>query len=179
MQVTAKLKHLRMAPRKMRLVADLIRGKMVFQAKAELSFLKRYGARPFLKLLNSAIANAKNNFQLDEKDLYLAKVLVDEGSKLKRWRPRARGQAYPIQKKTSHLTIILDQKQGAQKTKIKKTSLPKSEEKPETGIKPQAVREKPRIEKPVVLAKPQLKPEIDIKPKQVRGLKRIFRRKAF
>jgi len=173
MQVIAKLKHLRMAPRKMRLIADLIRGKMAFQAKAELSFLNRYGARPLLKLLNSAIANAKNNFQLDEKDLYLAKILVDEGPKLKRWRPRARGQAYPIQKKTCHLTIILDQKQGAKKAKIKKAVLPKSEEKPETVIKPQAVKEKPRIEKP------KLKPETGIKPKQVTGFKRIFRRKAF
>lgn len=173
MQVIAKLKYLRMAPRKLRLIADLIRGKMAFQAKAELSFLNRYGARPFLKLLNSAIANAKNNFQLDEKDLYLVKVLVDEGPKLKRWRPRARGQAYPIQKKTCHLTIILDQKQGAEKAKIKKAVLLKSEEKPETVIKPQAVKEKPRAEKP------KLKPEAGIKPKQVTGFKRIFRRKAF
>jgi len=174
MQVTAKLKYLRIAPRKLRLVADLIRGKDVSKARAELNFLTKRGASPFLKLLESAIANAKNNFKLDEKDLYLAKVLVDEGPKLKRWRPRARGQAFPIQKKTSHLLIVLEQKKGVSVKKEKKAFPQKQLE---TKI------EKKEIKTGVPAAKtdkPKMKPETDkLKPKQITGLKRVFRRKAF
>ena len=168
MQVTAKLKYLRIAPRKLRLVADLIRGKDVLKALAELTFLTKRGANPFLKLLESAIANAKNNFQLDEKDLYLAKVLVDEGPKLKRWRPRARGQAFPIQKKTSHLLIVLEQKKGTGRTSLKKG-------KKEQVVQKEASSQNPKIDKP------KMKPEMGgkLKPKQITGLKRIFRRKAF
>ena len=168
MEVVAKLKYLRIAPRKLRLVADLIRGKDVFKARAELGFLTKRGAKPFLKLLESAVANASNNFQLDEKDLYLAKVLVDEGPKLKRWRPRARGQAFPIQKKTSHLLIILEQKKGA----LKKT---------EPQIKKELVKKEAKTGVPAIKTdKPKMKPEADrLKPKQTTGFKRVFRRKAF
>ncbi|MDP2930761.1 MAG: 50S ribosomal protein L22 [bacterium] len=140
MEIVAKLNKLRMAPRKMRLIADLIRGKNALRAKAELSFLARAGARPFAKLLDSAIANAKNNFQLDEQGLYIAKVFVDEGPKMKRWRPMSRGRAYPIQKKVSHLTIILDQIDG-QGQKSKK--IPKVMPVEETVAK--TVREAPKV----------------------------------
>jgi len=170
MQVTAKLKYLRIAPRKLRLVADLIRGKDVFKARAELNFLTKRGANPFLKLLESAVANASNNFKLDEKDLYLAKVLVDEGPKLKRWRPRARGQAFPIQKKTSHLLIVLEQKKGVSVKKEKKEQ-----------IKTELIKKEIKAGVPAAKTdKPKMKPETDkLKPKQVTGLKRVFRRKAF
>lgn len=107
MEVTAKLRYLRIAPRKVRLVADLIRGKNVEQATHILSFTRKRAAKPILKLLNSAIANAINNFQLKKENLYIDKITVDEGPKLKRWRPRARGVAYEIQKKTSHITLVL------------------------------------------------------------------------
>ena len=118
MEVSAKLKHLRIAPRKVRLVADLIRLKDCSSAKAILKFTPKRATVPMLKLLNSAIANAKNNFQLDEKNLYISKLTVDEGPKLKRWRPRAMGRAYPIQKKTSHISLVL----GEQKKESKKES---------------------------------------------------------
>ena len=123
MQVTAKLRNLRIAPRKARLVADLIRNKQVEEAQAALNFTNKKATEPFLKLLNSAVANAKNNFQLDPANLYISKILVDEGTKLKRWMPRARGQASPIQKKTSHITLVLSEKL---KTKHVTQSSPKS-----------------------------------------------------
>lgn len=107
MEVTAKLRYLRIAPRKVRLVADLIRGKNVEEATHILNFVRKRAAKPILKLLNSAIANATHNFQLKKENLYIAKITVDEGPKLKRWRPRARGIAYEIQKKTSHVTLVL------------------------------------------------------------------------
>lgn len=107
MQVTAKLNYLRIAPRKVRLVADLVRGKRVEEARTILGFTPKRAAPVLLKLLESAVANAKNDFQLDADRLYLKKLVVDEGPKLKRWRPRARGQAYEIQKKSSHITLVL------------------------------------------------------------------------
>lgn len=110
MQVIAKLNHLRMAPRKVRLVADLIRGKTLAQARVLLDFSLKNGALPFKKLLNSAAANAKNNFKLEEDNLFVDKVMVNEGPKLKRWRARSRGRAMRIEKKTSHIILILDEK---------------------------------------------------------------------
>jgi len=175
MQVTAKLKYLRIAPRKLRLVADLIRGKDVFKARAKLNFLTKRGANPFLKLLESAVANASNNFKLDEKDLYLAKVLVDEGPKLKRWRPRARGQAFPIQKKTSHLLIVLEEKKG-----VNSEGVNLKKEKKEQ-VKTELIQKEIKAGVPAAKTdKPKMKPETDkLKPKQITGLKRVFRRKAF
>lgn len=107
-EVTAKLNYLRIAPRKVRLVADMLKQKKVAEAKALLRFNLKKGARPIAKLLNSAVANAKNNFNLKEDDLRVAKITVDEGPKLKRWRPRSRGRAMEIQKKTSHITLVLE-----------------------------------------------------------------------
>ena len=109
MPVVAKLKYLGIAPRKVRLVADLIRGKSVKEAQTLLKFTVKKANEPVLKLLKSAIASARNNFQLQESNLYICKISVDEGPKYKRHMPRARGQAYEIQKKTSHVTILLDE----------------------------------------------------------------------
>lgn len=120
MPVTAKLRYLRIAPRKVRLVADLIRGKSVEEAQTILNFIQKKPASVLAKLLKSAIANAKNNFQLKPENLYISKITVDEGPKLKRWMPRARGQAYEIQKKTSHITIWLNEINKKEALKKKK-----------------------------------------------------------
>jgi large subunit ribosomal protein L22 len=176
MEVVAKLNHLRMAPRKVRLVADVIRGKDALKARANLSFLPRRAAKPFLGLLDSALANAKNNFQLDEKTLYLAKVLVDEGPKLKRWRPRARGRAFPIQKKTSHLTIVL-QEQEREGLSKKRSAAGKRREKTEVVSLVEKAKPKPKAMPKT--EKQKIKPELAItKPKSASGFKKIFRRKA-
>ena len=117
MPAVAKLRYLRIAPRKVRLVADLIRGKSVEEAETILNFTQKKAALPILKLLKQGIANAKN-LGLDEKKLYISKILVDEGPKLKRVFPRARGRADIIQKKTSHITLVLDYpKEENKKTK--------------------------------------------------------------
>jgi len=109
MVVTAKLKYLRIAPRKVRLVADSIKGKSVEEAQNILNFTQKRAAKPLFKLLKQAMAGAKNNFHLEKKNFYISKILVNEGPKLKRVFPRARGHADEIQKKTSHITIILDE----------------------------------------------------------------------
>jgi len=118
-EVVAKLRYLRIAPRKVRLVADLIRKKPVNEALVILDFTRKKAALPLKKLLNSAIANAKNNFQLDPSNLYISKITVDEGPKYKRWMPRARGRADLILKRTSHITLVLKEA----KTKIKNEKL--------------------------------------------------------
>jgi len=117
MPVTAKLRNLRIAPRKVRMVADLIRRKPVVEAENILKFTVKRAAPAFLKLLNSAVANAKNNFKMEKDNLYIQRILVDEGPKMKRWLPRARGKADEIQKKTSHITIILDEIKSKAETK--------------------------------------------------------------
>jgi len=108
MAVIAKLNNLRISPRKVRLVADMIRGKKAEKAVASLNFCIKKGALPLKKLLDSAVANAKNNFQLKEEDLFISLIKVDEGRTLKRWRARARGRACRIEKKTSNITLSLD-----------------------------------------------------------------------
>lgn len=109
-EVTAKLNNLRVAPRKAMIIIDLIKGKSVSEANSILTLVNRRAALPVQKLLKSAVANAKHNFQMDEKELYIFKATVDQGPKLKRWIARSRGQANEIQKKTSHITVVLREK---------------------------------------------------------------------
>ena len=117
MVVKASLNNLRIAPRKVRLVADLIRGKRVDFAQAILGVIVKKAAQPISKLLQSAVANAENNFHLDKDNLYISKIMVNEGRKLRRWRARSRGQAFEIQKKTSHIILELKELQKAKKEK--------------------------------------------------------------
>ena len=109
MEVTASLQQYRQSPRKVRLIADLIRGKRVSDALLELDFMVKRGAAPMKKLLSSAVANAENNFKLTRDTLVVKKITVDGGVTMKRSMPRAFGRAYPIHKRTSHITIILDE----------------------------------------------------------------------
>ncbi len=113
MEIKAKLSNLRVSPKKARMVIDLVRGKTAQEAQVILSFTVNKSARPVLKLLNSAIASAKNNMHLDENNLFISKITVDEGPKLKRWHPMSRGRAYPIIKRSSHIAIILSEKNSA------------------------------------------------------------------
>lgn len=106
-EIIAKLRFLRMSPRKVRLIADMIRGKMAKKAIEVLSLLPKRAALPVLKLLNSAIANAKHNFSIESENLRVEKIIVDGGPVLKRSKPRARGRATPIRKRTSHITLSL------------------------------------------------------------------------
>ena len=109
MEVQAHLRNLRISSRKVRLVADVIRGMNVGNAKIQLEFINKKSSQPVLKLLNSAIANARHNFNLNEDNLYISKIFINEGTTLKRWIPRAMGRASSINKRTSHITIVLDE----------------------------------------------------------------------
>ncbi|HEU0019783.1 MAG TPA: 50S ribosomal protein L22 [Thermoleophilaceae bacterium] len=106
-EVRASARFVRRAPRKVRLVMDHIRGKRVDEARAMLAHTPRAAAVDVAKLLDSAVANAENNFELDPDDLCILRATADEGPTIKRFRPRALGRATPIHKRTSHLTITL------------------------------------------------------------------------
>ena len=109
MEAVAKARHIRISPRKARLVADMIRGKKAEQALNVLTFTQKAAARILKKVLDSAIANAANKGDIDVDTLYIKKIFVDQGPTWKRHRPRAMGRATLIQKKTSHITIVLDE----------------------------------------------------------------------
>ena len=103
-------RYVRISSRKVKIVIDLIRGKQVDQALAILMYTPKAAAPVVLKLLNSAIANAENNLQLNREDLYVAEVFANPGPTLKRYVARSRGSASPMLKRTSHITVVLDSK---------------------------------------------------------------------
>ena len=105
--ITAKSKYIRQSPYKLRLVLNLIRGLPVSEALDILKFTKRKASDEITKVIQSAMANAENNFGLNSNDLYISKAIADEGPTLKRFRPRVRGRAGRINKRTSHLIIEL------------------------------------------------------------------------
>ncbi|HIQ62435.1 MAG TPA: 50S ribosomal protein L22 [Candidatus Avichristensenella intestinipullorum] len=103
-------KYIRISPRKVKIVIDLIRGKQVDQALAILMYTPKAAAPVVEKLLNSAIANAENNLQLSRDELYVAEVFANPGPTLKRYVARSRGSASPMLRRTSHITVVLDTK---------------------------------------------------------------------
>ena len=107
MEATAKVTYVRIAPRKVQIVLDLIRNKPVDEAEAILKHTPKAACEPLAKLLKSAIANAENNNNMDVTKLYVAECYVCQGPTLKRIRPRAQGRAFRINKKTSHITMVL------------------------------------------------------------------------
>ena len=209
MEIKAKLKYLHISPRKVRLVADLLRGKDVKKAKAILDFTIKRAALPLRKLLNSAVANAWHNHRLKEDELYIQEINVNEGPRLKRYRARAQGQAYTIQKRSSHVSLVLglkDKKSGQGRTKegLKSQKLSEENKKPSSNTtlaKNPKVVITPSLPKTVPSAKKKLEKEVPKKPvagreqllkpkyerlKETQGRKpkpksgwRIFRRKAF
>lgn len=106
-ETTARLRHARISPPKVRMVLELIRGQDVETARDTLRFCERSAAHEVGKLLDSAIANAEHNNHIPEDELFVTRAHADEGPTLKRWRPRARGRGVPVRKRTSHVTIVL------------------------------------------------------------------------
>ena len=110
MEVKATARYIHMSPRKVRLVIDVIRGLKVNEARSQLHVMKKAAAEPVMKLLNSAIANAEHNFNLNTDELYIKQIFADGGPTLGRWRARAFGRAAPIRKRTTHIAIVLDER---------------------------------------------------------------------
>ncbi len=110
MEVKARLRFARIAPRKAQLVADLVRGKRSEEALNILGFTKKAAARILIKLLKSAIANATQKKTIDIDRLYVKQIMVDQGPTMKRYQSRALGRATTIRKRTSHINIVLDER---------------------------------------------------------------------
>ena len=110
MEVKATAKTVRISPRRTRLVLDLIRGKDAKEALAILKFTPNRAAEIITKVVKSAVANATHNFQLDEEKLYIKACYADEGVTLKRFLPRAKGSASALNKRTSHITVVVEER---------------------------------------------------------------------
>ena len=110
MEAKAIARHIRIAPRKIRIVADLVRGKIIGEAFAILKFTPKVGADVVTKVLTSAIANAEHNFDMNVENLYVSEIFVDQGPTMKRIHPRSRGQAFKILKRSSHVTVVVKER---------------------------------------------------------------------
>ena len=111
-EAKAIAKYVRIAPRKVRIVMNLIRGKDIADAFAILKFTPKRGATLIEKVLKSAVANAENNFDMDTDKLFVSTCFVDQGPTIKRYHPRSRGQAFSILKHTSHITVVVSEKEA-------------------------------------------------------------------
>jgi len=192
MEVKAKAKFIKMSPRKIRLVADIIRGLPVREALEQLRFINKKATLPLLKLLNSGIANATNNYELDKDNLFIEEVRVDEGPVLRRWQPRAHGRATPIRKKMSHISLVLREIKASGKAKAKKEKLAApirldSKAKEDSGAKVKEEKSRiisPRLEEEKGKEIIDLRSEGGGKHAKIEGggkrgfMKKIFRRKS-
>ncbi len=145
MEIKAKAKHIRMSPRKVRLVADAVRGKEAENAISQLKFINKLAAKPVAKLINSAMASAEHDFEIEKDNLKIAEIKVDEGPTLKRWTPRAHGRATPIRKRTSHISLVLAEikesgKKEAKKQKIEAPVKLGTKPKEDEGVKVKEVK---------------------------------------
>ena len=110
MEAKAQANFIRISPKKVRIVADNIKGQPVEKALGLLTFTPKKAGRILLKALKSAVANAEQNPNVDVDTLYVKRIWVDEGPTMKRWRARAQGRAFRIRKRTSHITVVLDER---------------------------------------------------------------------
>lgn len=168
---TAKLKYLKIAPRKVQLAANLLKGLSVNEAEAQLLMSSKRPNLALLKLLRSAVNNAKHNNQLNPERLFIKEIRVDQGPMLKRYLARAMGRLSPIQKKSSHITLVLAESEKIKTPRFKiirpeKISKKEKAEKIKRGVK----AERPKMAEPE---------KEKIKPAEKPGfIRRIFRRKV-
>ena len=166
--VTAQLNNLRQAPRKVRMVVGIVKGKGALKALEQLEFVMRRPSLPIIKLLKSAIANAEHNFSMVPSNLYIKEFYVDEGVKLKRFRPKAMGAVGEIQKKTSHVRLTLAEKVPGLKSEKKA-----AKEKEHTHDQDHEAKTKSKT------ATPEVKTELGKKGAEATNTKRkFFQRKS-
>lgn len=166
MEAQATAKYIRMSPRKVRLVIDMVRGLPVAKANHTLMLLNKKAAKPVAKLVKSAAANAVHNFEANEKDLFVKFITADEGPTLKRWRPRAFGRATLVRKRTTHITVVVSDgketvaqsKQVAKKETAKPDVEKKEEKKAEKKEDKKAPAAKTETKKPAAKKSAAKKP---------------------
>ncbi len=170
MQVRASLKHLRVSPRKVRLVIDTIRGLPVEQAMVNLTFMPKRVAIVVKKLLAGAVANAEHNHSLQKANLYVKEIVANEGVTLKRWLPRAHGRATPLRLRSSHIEVVLGELVA---------SAVKGKKKNETLVAPTVVTTKPTHDEHHAGNKDDGEASgTGTKTAKGKGIKRFFQRKS-
>jgi large subunit ribosomal protein L22 len=177
MEVRAITKHLRISPKKMRLIIDLVRNLSVTQAENQLQFVPRRGSVFILKTLRSALANAEHNFNLKKDNLFVKKIVVNEGPALKRWMPKAFGRATPIKKRSSHLEIILAEYKPTAKIEKNKAIEKHKIKTDEQVVVENEIKERREQGKSHMTNK-NIKKDQKIKPKRAGTKLKIFSRKA-
>ena len=179
MEITAKLKYLRQSPRKVRLVADLIRGKNFSSALVELRHLPKRAPLPLEKLLRSALANASHNFQLDSSGFSIKDIRVDEGPMQKRFMPRAFGRSAPIRKRTSHVTLVLEPLEISAKIRPRKTPKPEIITRDLEKVKDEPeIKNRPEKQQNPKTPKTQPRDFARLAKASAKRVRRVFRRKA-
>lgn len=187
MEVRAQHNYLRIAPRKVRLVVDVIKGQNVVAAQQHLNYLAKRSAAPISKLLESAAANATNNHGLVKENLYIKSITVDQGPVLKRFRPKGFGMVSRLAKRTSNITVILDERvPGLKRTETKeekKHKHDKHEEKAEhepvvATPEVDATSAEPEKAKPVVKEAKRQEAPLAKQSEKSKGIRRFFRRKS-
>jgi len=169
-QSIAKLNYLKIAPRKVRLIANLLKKRSVVEAEAELLYRPQRAAKPLLKLLRSAISNAVNKDFKKEK-LFITDIRVDQGPMLKRWMPRAQGRATPIHKKMSHIILVLEEKEIDKKPKYKAPAMKSIKSDKHVGHEKEEETKSKENKKEIKEAKSKKATGAAVKPK-------LFQRKA-
>lgn len=169
---TAKLNYLKIAPRKVRLAATVLKGLSVNEAQAQLLLNPQRANVALLKLLRCAADNAKNNAKLNPENLFVKEIRVDGGPMLKRFLPRAMGRATPLQKKSSHITLILEELEKSKQPRFKIVKPERISKREKAQMVKETKKEK-EIEKPKA-------PERELRraPEKLGFMRRIFRRKA-
>jgi large subunit ribosomal protein L22 len=176
--VTAHARDLHIAPRKMRLVTNLVKNMNALDAIVQLQHTEKKASPMLIKLIQSAVANAKNNFSLDPQHLFIKSITADMGKVMKRYFPRARGSAFEIKRKMSHINIVLEERKKGKASKAKAGFLNRPKEEPKVANVDQqkAVNEKPVKEEP---KKSQVfRTDEQKKMSNVANKRRLFNRKS-
>ena len=176
--VKASARHVHIAPRKMRLVTNMVKGMNALDAMTQLQHANKKASPILIKLIQSAIANAKNNFSLDTDHLFIKSISADMGKVMKRYFPRARGSAFVIRRKMSHINIVLEERKKGKAGKVKAGFLnrEKPQEKVESVDAQEAANTKPAKE---AVKKSQIfKSDEQVKMSKVANKRRLFNRKS-
>ncbi len=172
---SAHVRNIRISPRKMRLVTNLINHTWAYDALNQLEFTHKKGSRFVIDMIKSAMANAENNFKLDKENLYIKSITCDAGPKIKRYMPRAQGRASEIRRPLAHIHIILEEKQNTKKRSARFAEIKKADKKPKAATEPQeSTKEEnaPKMNSQIVRGEQQTKQN------KVTQKRRLFNRKS-
>lgn len=173
----AHTRYIRISPRKMRLVTNLVKNMWALDAITQLKFTNKKGAAFAMDLIKSAIANAENNFKLKKEHLFIKSFTCDAGPKLKRYMPRAQGRATDIRRPTSHLHVMLEERAGSKPRKFK-LELSKRKEQPKKAELPESKEEQAKDGKVNMPAREPVKTDEQRKLNKIQQKRRLFNRKS-